>query len=96
MAESELKTAIAGLSKSGWTHANKKLRKEFKFANFRDAFAFMTRCAMEIEKMDHHPEWFNVYNKLTIELTTHDAGDVTEKDVKLAGIMDKIAVRFLA
>jgi len=85
----DLKTLIKKLH--GWTHAKKKLRKEFKFANFRDAFAFMTRCALEIEKMDHHPEWFNVYNKLTVELTTHDAGDVTMKDVKLAQIMDKAA-----
>jgi 4a-hydroxytetrahydrobiopterin dehydratase len=90
----DIKNAIAELGKSGWAHANKKIRKEFKFANFRDAFAFMTRCAMEIEKMDHHPEWFNVYNKLTVELTTHDAGDVTERDIKLAGIMDKNYCRF--
>jgi 4a-hydroxytetrahydrobiopterin dehydratase len=90
----DLKTAIKKLP--GWKHANKKLRKEFKFADFRDAFAFMTRCALEIEKMDHHPEWFNVYNKLTVELTTHDAGDVTMKDVKLAQIMDKVAGRFMA
>jgi 4a-hydroxytetrahydrobiopterin dehydratase len=90
----DIKNEIAKLA--GWTHANKKIRKEFKFENFRDAFAFMTRCAMEIEKMDHHPEWFNVYNKLTVELTTHDAGDVTEKDIKLAGVMDGIAKRFVA
>ncbi len=87
---------FADLATSGWTHANKKIRKTFKFADFRDAFAFMTRCAFEIEKMDHHPEWFNVYNKLTVELTTHDAGDVTAKDVELARIMDKIYSRFSA
>ncbi|MGE3622756.1 MAG: 4a-hydroxytetrahydrobiopterin dehydratase [Bdellovibrionales bacterium] len=79
---------------SGWTHANKKIRKEFRFETFRDAFAFMTRCAFEIEKMDHHPEWLNVYNKITVELTTHDAGEVTMKDVKLAGIMDRVAARY--
>jgi 4a-hydroxytetrahydrobiopterin dehydratase len=95
MSKTDIQSALANLAKSGWTHANKKIRKEFKFANFRDAFAFMTRCAMEIETMDHHPEWFNVYNKLTVELTTHSAGDVTEKDVKLAQIMDKIAARFI-
>lgn len=91
----DIKSGITKLAKTGWKRKGKKIRKEFKFENFRDAFAFMTRCAMEIEKMDHHPEWFNVYNKLTVELTTHDAGDVTEKDVKLAGIMDKVAARFL-
>ena len=93
-AKPDLKTAVAELVRQGWKHANKKLGKEFKFANFRDAFAFMTRCALEIEKMDHHPEWFNVYNKLTVELTTHDAGDVTMKDVALAKIMDKIYSRY--
>src|ERR1700679_1876719 len=87
--QADMKAAIKKLS--GWSYGKKKLRKEFKFANFRDAFAFMTRCALEIEKMDHHPEWFNVYNKITVELTTHDAGDVTEKDVKLAKIMDRVA-----
>ena len=92
----DLKSEISKLAKTGWKHAKKKIRKEFKFANFRDAFAFMTRCAMEIEKMDHHPEWFNVYNKLTVELTTHDARDVTSKDVALAKIMDKIYIRFSA
>jgi 4a-hydroxytetrahydrobiopterin dehydratase len=90
----DLSASIAELAKSGWTHRDKKIRKEFKFANFRDAFAFMTRCALEIEKMDHHPEWFNVYNKLTVELTTHDAGDVTSKDVELAGIMDRVYSRY--
>ena len=92
----DLHKAVAELVKAGWSHAHKKLRKEFKFTDFRDAFAFMTRCALEIEKMDHHPEWFNVYNKLTVELTTHDAGDVTMKDVKLAEIMDKVAAKFSA
>ena len=86
--------ALAKLIRQGWAHAGKKLRKEYKFANFRDAFAFMTRAAFEIEKMDHHPEWLNVYNKLTVELTTHSAGDVTSKDVELAKIMDMIALRF--
>jgi 4a-hydroxytetrahydrobiopterin dehydratase len=90
----DLKADIAELAKSGWTHAGKTIRKEFKFADFRDAFSFMTRCALEIEKLDHHPEWFNVYNKLTVELTTHSAGDVTAKDVELAKIMDKVAGRF--
>jgi 4a-hydroxytetrahydrobiopterin dehydratase len=90
----DIKSEISKLS--GWTHTNKKIKKEFKFENFRDAFAFMTRCALEIEKMDHHPEWFNVYNKLTVELTTHDAGDVTEKDIALAKIMDKVYSRLFS
>ena len=89
MTQPDIQSAIAGLS--GWTHAGKKLRKEFKFANFRDAFAFMTRCALEIEKMDHHPEWSNVYNRVTVDLSTHDAGGITQKDFDLAALLEGIA-----
>jgi len=66
----------------GWSVVNEKLHKEFQFDSFNQAFGFMTRAAMEIEKMNHHPEWFNVYNKITIELTTHDAGGITKKRCK--------------
>ena len=63
--------------------------KKFQFKNFSEAFAFMTRVALEAEKMDHHPKWTNEYNKLEIWLSTHDAGNVvTDKDRKLAGIID--------
>ena len=72
----------------GWKIENKKLHKEFIFENFNQAFGFMTRAAMEIEKMNHHPEWFNVYNKITIELTTHDMGGITKNDVNLAKILN--------
>ncbi len=75
----------------GWSIINKKLCKKFEFETFNQAFGFMTRAAMEIEKMNHHPEWFNVYNKITIELTTHDAGGITENDTRLAGILDSLA-----
>jgi len=74
----------------GWSVVNEKLHKEFQFDNFNQAFGFMTRAAMEIEKMNHHPEWFNVYNKITIELTTHDAGGITENDVNLANILNSL------
>ncbi len=77
-------------SLSGWNVVNEKLHKEFQFDNFNQAFGFMTRAAMEIEKMNHHPEWFNVYNKITIELTTHDAGGITENDVNLAKILNSL------
>jgi 4a-hydroxytetrahydrobiopterin dehydratase len=90
----DIQTALAELGQQGWAQAGGKIRKEYKFADFRDAFAFMTRCALEIEKADHHPEWFNVYNKLNVELTTHSAGKVTMKDVALARIMDKLYGRF--
>jgi len=75
----------------GWSVVNEKLHKEFQFESFNQAFGFMTRAAMEIEKMNHHPEWFNVYNKITIELTTHDAGGITKNDVNLAKILNSLA-----
>ena len=72
-----------------WTTENNVLYKKFEFKNFTSAFGFMTRVAIEAEKMDHHPKWTNVYNKVEIWLTTHDAGNViTEKDTKLAAIID--------
>ncbi len=74
----------------GWSVVNEKLHKEFQFDNFNQAFGFMTRSAMEIEKMNHHPEWFNVYNKITIDLTTHDAGGITKNDVNLAKILNSL------
>jgi 4a-hydroxytetrahydrobiopterin dehydratase len=75
----------------GWSVVNEKLHKEFQFDSFNQAFGFMTRAAMEIEKMNHHPEWFNVYNKITIELTTHDAGGITKNDVNLSKILNSLA-----
>jgi 4a-hydroxytetrahydrobiopterin dehydratase len=75
-----------------WTEENNQLTKSFVFRNFVEAFAFMTRVALVAEKMDHHPNWTNVYNKVTIHLNTHDAGNVvTEKDRKLAAAIDKLA-----
>jgi len=74
----------------GWSLKNEKLYKEFQFNDFNQAFGFMTRAAMEIEKMNHHPEWFNVYNRITVELTTHDAGGITDNDVNLARILNSL------
>ena len=75
-----------------WTEKDHKLQKTFVFRNFVEAFAFMTRVALIAEKMEHHPEWTNVYNKVNISLTTHDAGKtITEKDRKLATAIDKLA-----
>ncbi|MGY5143084.1 MAG: 4a-hydroxytetrahydrobiopterin dehydratase [Candidatus Nitrosopumilus sp. bin_32a] len=74
----------------GWSVVNEKLHKEFQFESFNQAFGFMTRAAMEIEKMNHHPEWFNVYNRISIELTTHDAGGITKNDVNLAKILNSL------
>ena len=67
------------------------ITKKFVFKNFNEAFGFMTRVAMQAEKMDHHPEWSNVYKTVEVTLSTHDAGGVTEKDVALAKAMDRFA-----
>jgi len=72
-----------------WQENNNQLYRSFEFKNFRDAFAFMTKVALVAEKMDHHPNWTNVYNKVEIYLSTHDAGDViTDKDHRLAKAID--------
>lgn len=74
-----------------WTEINNQLYKKFEFQNFSEAFAFMTRVAIEAEKANHHPLWINVWNKVEIWLSTHDAGGVvTEKDKQLAGAIDKL------
>ncbi|MBP5858228.1 4a-hydroxytetrahydrobiopterin dehydratase [Marivibrio halodurans] len=70
------------------------IAKSFKFKTFNQAFGFMTHCALKAEKMDHHPEWFNVYNKVEVTLSTHDAGGLTALDTELAAFMDKAAARF--
>jgi len=76
---------------SDWKEENNALHRSFEFKDFSEAFAFMTRVALAAEKMNHHPEWKNVYNKVTIKLNTHDAGDiVTEKDHKLSKLIDKL------
>jgi 4a-hydroxytetrahydrobiopterin dehydratase len=72
-----------------WEEKNNQLHRSFEFSDFKAAFAFMTKVALAAEKMDHHPYWTNVYNKVEIYLSTHDAGDVvTEKDHQLAKIID--------
>jgi 4a-hydroxytetrahydrobiopterin dehydratase len=79
-----------------WTESDNQLKKTFTFKDFSQAFSFMTRIALAAEKMDHHPLWTNVYNKVDISLSTHDAGDIiTEKDRKLSKIIDKIYADYL-
>jgi 4a-hydroxytetrahydrobiopterin dehydratase len=74
-----------------WTEAENRLKKSFAFADFSEAFAFMTRVAMIAEKMNHHPTWTNTWNRVDIELTTHDAGNrVTDKDRKMASAIDEL------
>ena len=76
---------------SGWSVVDGKLHKEFQFETFNEAFGFMARASMEIEKMNHHPEWFNVYNKISVDLMTHDAGGITKNDIQLAKILNSLA-----
>ena len=73
-----------------WSVHNEAIRKEFKFNNFIDAFSFISKVALISEKMDHHPSWQNTYNKVTIELSTHDLGGITSIDIKLAEAIDKL------
>lgn len=74
-----------------WTAENNKLHREFRFDNFIQAFGFMSMVAIHAEKENHHPEWFNVYNKVIVDLTTHDSNGITEKDISLATTMDQLA-----
>ena len=74
----------------GWSIKEEKLHKDFEFDDFNQAFGFMTRAAMHIEKLNHHPEWFNVYNKLSVDLMTHDAGGITQNDIELAKFLNSL------
>lgn len=89
LTEAERAEAFAALP--GWEHEPERdgIRKEFKFANFVEAFGFMTRVAIMAERMDHHPEWSNVYNRVNILLTTHDVDGLSERDVKLARLIEE-------
>ena len=73
-----------------WNIYNKTIKKEFEFDNFIEAFSFMTKVAFFSEKMNHHPNWQNTYNKVTIELTTHDMGGISTNDIKLAEVIDQL------
>jgi 4a-hydroxytetrahydrobiopterin dehydratase len=77
-----------------WTVQNGKLHREYKFPDFAHAFGFMAVAALQIEKINHHPEWSNVYNRVAVDLTTHDAGGITHKDFQLAEILERTSRRF--
>lgn len=79
----------------GWKLVGGKLHREYKFADFIAAFAFMTSAALVAQSMDHHPEWFNVWSTVRIDLATHDAGGVTRLDIDLARAMEKLAERYV-
>ena len=87
----EIEKAISEPGLAGWSVVDAVLRRKFEFRDFASAFGFMTSCALVAEKMDHHPEWFNVYNRVEVDLTTHDAGGITTLDLELARAMNELA-----
>ena len=89
LSEEEIVAKLAELPE--WSVADGKLHREYRFADFVHAFGFMATAAIAIEKMNHHPEWFNVWNQVKIDLATHDAGGITNRDFKLAHILEGLA-----
>ena len=87
--EPEIQEALAELG--SWTIVHGKLHREYKFQSFVQAFGFMAQVALLAERAAHHPEWFNVYNRVVVDLTTHEAGGITRKDLDLAREMEEIA-----
>ncbi len=88
LSTSEISSALGTLE--SWSLEDAKLTREFRFADFSEAFAFMTRVALLAETMNHHPEWSNVWNRVRVQLTTHDSGGITRRDVDLAAAMDRL------
>jgi len=93
LTEQERNTTLAPLTSAGWSNVEGRdaIYKEFLFKDFNQAFGFMTRVALKADKMDHHPEWFNVYNKVQVTLSTHDVNGLSQKDVTLATFIEEVA-----
>ena len=89
LTDDQIKKELTSLS--GWSVTNGKLHKDFVFQDFIEAFGFMSKAAIHIEKMNHHPEWFNVYNKIKVDLVTHDVGGITQNDINLARTLNSLA-----
>jgi 4a-hydroxytetrahydrobiopterin dehydratase len=89
LAEPEVRDRLASLP--SWTASGDRIRRRFLFHDFSEAFGWMTRVALAAEKLDHHPEWTNVYSKVDVELSTHDAGGLTDLDFELAREMDRLS-----
>jgi len=94
LSDSEIKAALAKLP--GWSIVKGKLHREYQFADFIHAFGFMATAAVAIEALGHHPEWFNVYHTVKVDLTTHDAGGITSNDTNLASTLEAIAKKLLS
>jgi 4a-hydroxytetrahydrobiopterin dehydratase len=91
MSPEDVSAALASLP--GWSLLDGKLHRDYKFTDFVQAFGFMTTVALAAEKMDHHPDWTNVYNRVAINLWTHDAGGITKSDIQLAQQIENIALK---
>ena len=93
LTRAERDSDLANLVENGWSLVDNRdaIAKTYQFSNFIAAFGWMTRAALQAEKLDHHPEWFNVYNRVEVVLSTHDAGGLTGLDIKLARAMDRLA-----
>ena len=92
LTDEERGAALASLTEWQGVEGRDAITRSYKFKDFNEAFGWMTRVAMVAEKMDHHPEWANVYNSIKVTLSTHDAGGITQLDINLAIIMDMVAV----
>ena len=93
LSETDVQARLPSLT--GWSLVNGKLHREYKFADFAEAFGWMAQAALAAEKQDHHPEWFNVWNKVVVDLTTHDAGGISERDFTMAARMNQLAEKLL-
>jgi 4a-hydroxytetrahydrobiopterin dehydratase len=93
LSEQEIQARLGKLA--GWTVSEGKLHRQYKFADFVHAFGFMASVAVQAEAFAHHPEWSNVWNRVMVDLTTHDAGGITEKDFELAAAMEAIAKKLV-
>ena len=92
LGENEVREALGRLP--GWSVANGKLTKTYRFGDFVEAWGWMSAAALLVQQMDHHPEWFNVYSTVRVELVTHDAGGISARDVELAGKFEALAARW--
>lgn len=92
LTDAERTSDLAPLLDNGWSHDGDRdaISKTFRYANFVEAFGFMTRAAIHAERLNHHPEWFNVYNRVEVTLTTHDVSGLSPLDIELAGILDAL------
>ena len=93
LSDAAIEAALQSAELAGWRLVNGKLHRDYEFADFCAAMGYMVEVALHVERMDHHPEWFNVYNKVVVDLTTHDAGGVSARDIELASVMERLAAQ---